>query len=161
MYKCPLDEAKVKQIYALGRDRKLYYSEIAKLMNVHPNTVCKLLNGLTHRDLYQQLTQPLTTGIIRRENPHYVSPFDQTVYINLGGGGGHALVDLADWERVRQHRWYRFKHAKTKIAYAMANVQVKKGVFRTVHLKTFLGCKALRWKNGNQLDCRRANLIPK
>lgn len=72
------------------------------------------------------------------------------------GGGGVALIDDADAELVRRHRWYRHA-AKPGRFYARARIDG-----RDVYLHRFLMGEPpggnVDHKNRDGLDCRRGNL---
>ncbi len=155
-----LSDTQIQSIYALSEGRKLYVYELAELFGVHPNTIYQVLRGHVWKELYQRLEHPekIVTGNIRRQNLHHVA-LDR-VYLHVGHQQ-HAIVSIDDWPEVQKHRWFSWCHPKSKIFYCLGNISTTKGVFTSQYLHHYVAGKGVRWRNKNQLDCRRENLVVK
>jgi hypothetical protein len=65
-----------------------------------------------------------------------------------------AMIDAADWPRVSQHRW----SANQKAGRKTWRAKTKIGLLNRFVVDATEG-QAIRHRNSNQLDCRRANLL--
>lgn len=70
--------------------------------------------------------------------------------------GREALVDLADWPRISQYRWYAYAHPKGWVcARGYTPGKLLSLTTFTLGLKQGVRCTHI---NGNSLDCRRSNV---